>query len=90
MVSFFFWQIKRIVPRIGVHQTRFIIKELYFYVQHSRLSRIFQGLDDGTIKAIDKDKLLEKQANRSLDGISALGVDEIFVGGKNCWLNLEC
>ena len=45
---------------------------------------IFQGLDDGTIKAIDKDKLLEKQANRSLDGISALGVDEIFVGGKNC------
>lgn len=45
---------------------------------------IFQGLDDGTIKAIDKDKLLEKQATRSLDGISALGVDEIFVGGKNC------
>ena len=45
---------------------------------------IFQGLDDGTIKAIDKDKLLEKQANRSLDGITALGVDEIFVGGKNC------
>jgi len=45
---------------------------------------IFQGLDDGTIKAIDKDKLLEKQATRSLDGITALGVDEIFVGGKNC------
>jgi len=45
---------------------------------------IFQGLDDGTIKAIDKDKLLEKQASRSLDGITALGVDEIFVGGKNC------
>ncbi len=46
---------------------------------------IFQGLDDGTVKAIDKEKLQEKQTNRSLDGISALGVDEIFVGGKQCW-----
>jgi len=42
LVSFFFWQIKRIVPRIGVHQTRFIIKELYFYVQHSRLSQKYE------------------------------------------------
>lgn len=45
---------------------------------------IFQGLDDSTIKAIDKEKLQEKQANRPLDGISALGVDEIFIGGKRC------
>ena len=45
---------------------------------------LLQGLDDGTIKAIDKEKLQEKQANRSLDGISTLGVDEIFVGGKKC------
>lgn len=45
---------------------------------------ILQGLDDATVKAIDKEKLQEKQASRSLDGISALGVDEIFIGGKNC------
>ncbi len=43
---------------------------------------ILQGLDDGTVKAIDKEKLREIQASRSLDGISALGVDEIFVGKK--------
>jgi transposase len=43
---------------------------------------LLQGLDDGTIKAIDKEKLQEKQASRSLDGISALGADEIFVGKK--------
>jgi len=46
---------------------------------------ILQGLDDGTVKAIDKEKLQKKQASRLLDGISALGVDEIFVGGKTCW-----
>lgn len=46
---------------------------------------ILQGLDDGTVKAIDKEKLQEKQAARSLEGISALGADEIFVGGKKCW-----
>lgn len=45
---------------------------------------LFQGLDDGTVKAIDKEKLQEKQANRALDGISALGADEIFIGGKKC------
>jgi transposase len=45
---------------------------------------ILQELDDGTVKAIDKGKLQEKQASRCLDGISALGVDEIFIGGKNC------
>ena len=43
---------------------------------------LFQGLDDSTIKAIDKEKLQEKQANRSLDGIRSLGADEIFVGKK--------
>ena len=43
---------------------------------------LFQGLDDSTIKAIDKEKLQGKQATRSLDGISALGADEIFVGKK--------
>lgn len=42
-----------------------------------------QGLDSGTVKAIDKEKLQELQSSRSLDGISALGVDEIFIG-KDC------
>ena len=45
---------------------------------------ILHDLDDETVKSIDKVKLEEKQANRALDGISALGADEIFVGGKNC------
>ena len=45
---------------------------------------ILQGLDAGTVKAIDKEKLQETQASRSLDGISALGSDEIFIGGKKC------
>ena len=45
---------------------------------------MLQGLDEETVKAIDKAKLLEKQASRSLDGISALGADEIFVGSKKC------
>ena len=46
---------------------------------------ILQGLDEGTVKMIDKEKLNESQANRSLDGITALGADEIFIGGKKCW-----
>jgi len=46
---------------------------------------ILQGLDEGTVKSIDKERLQEVQANRSLEGISALGADEIFSGGKKCW-----
>jgi transposase len=46
---------------------------------------IFLALDEGAVKAIDKEKLQVKQASRPLDGITALGVDEIFIGGKNCW-----
>ena len=44
----------------------------------------FQGLDASTVKAIDKERLTEVQKNRCLDGISALGIDEIAVGkGQN-------
>ena len=45
---------------------------------------ILQGLDEGSVKNIDKTKLQEAQENRCLDGISALGIDEIAVGkGQN-------
>lgn len=46
---------------------------------------LLQGLDEGTVKAIDKERLQEAQDRRSLDGISILGSDEIFIGGKKCW-----
>lgn len=48
---------------------------------------ILQGLDEGTVKNIDKTKLQEAQENRCLDGISALGIDEIAIGRgqKNYW-----
>ena len=47
---------------------------------------ILQGLDEESVKNIDKTKLQEAQENRSLDGISALGVDEIAVGrGHHYW-----
>ena len=41
---------------------------------------ILQGLDATTVKTIDKTKLQEAQQNRSLEGISALGIDDIAVG----------
>jgi len=53
-------------------------------VMSNKAVGIFQGLDDSTIKAIDKEKLQEKQANRTLEGITSLGADEIFIGGKKC------
>lgn len=47
---------------------------------------IFQGLDEESVKNIDKTKLQEAQQNRCLDGISALGVDEIAIGkGHHYW-----
>lgn len=47
---------------------------------------ILQGLNEETVKNIDKTKLQEAQENRSLDGISALGVDEIAFGkGHHYW-----
>lgn len=48
---------------------------------------ILQGLDEEAVKNIDKTKLQEAQENRSLDGISALGIDEIAIGKgqKNYW-----
>ena len=46
----------------------------------------FQGLHRNTVKTIDKIKLEEALANRPLDGITVLGIDEIAVGkGHNYW-----
>ena len=56
-------------------------------VMTNKAVAMFQALDARTVKSIDKGRLQEAQKNRALDGISALGVDEIVVGKgkKNCW-----
>jgi transposase len=47
---------------------------------------LLMGLHPGTVKAIDKEAMQKAQAERSLDGITALGVDEIAVGkGQTYW-----
>lgn len=58
-------------------------------VMTNKAVAILQGLDPTTVKVIDKTKLQEAQANRCLDGISALGIDEIAVGkGQNNYWHL--
>lgn len=53
-------------------------------VMTNKAVAIFQELNPGTVKAIDKQRLRATQEKRSLDGISALGVDEIAIGnGKD-------
>ena len=47
---------------------------------------IFHGMHRGTVKAIDKALLEKTQSARPLDGITALGADEIAVGqGHHYW-----
>jgi transposase len=47
---------------------------------------LFQCLHRGTVKAIDKGRLQKAQKERPLDGITAIGIDEISVGkGHNYW-----
>jgi transposase len=47
---------------------------------------LFQRLDRGTVKKIDKEFLQKAQAERSLEGIEMLGVDEIAIGeGQAYW-----
>ena len=51
---------------------------------------LLQGLHRHTVKAIDKQALAAVQAQRSLDGITVLGVDEIAVGrGQTYWTMLS-
>lgn len=46
----------------------------------------FEHLHWETVKNIDKKAIQEAQAERGLEGISVLGVDEISVGkGHNYW-----
>jgi len=47
---------------------------------------ILQGLHPGTVREIDKRALARTQAQRPLDGIDTLGVDELSVGrGQRYW-----
>jgi transposase len=47
---------------------------------------IFQSLHRGTVKTLDKLALQREQASRPLEGITALGIDEIAVGkGQTYW-----
>jgi transposase len=47
---------------------------------------LLMELHTGTVKAIDKAAMTKAQAERPLDGITVLGVDEIGVGkGQNYW-----
>jgi transposase len=47
---------------------------------------LLMELHTGTVKAIDKAAMMKAQAERPLDGITVLGVDEIGVGkGQNYW-----
>lgn len=47
---------------------------------------LFQALHHGTVKEIDKKAMAKVQADRSLDGITVMGMDEIAVGkGHTYW-----
>lgn len=47
---------------------------------------LLMELHTGTVKAIDKESMAKAQAERPLDGITVLGVDEIGIGkGQNYW-----
>jgi len=51
-----------------------------------KAAAILQGLHPGTVRELDKRALARTQAQRPLDGIDTLGVDEISVGkGQRYW-----
>ncbi len=55
-------------------------------VMTNKAVAMFQHLHRTTVKEIDKEALQKAQANRSLEGITTLGVDEISVGaGQTYW-----
>jgi transposase len=55
-------------------------------VMTNKAAALFQYLDRGTVKRVDRAALQKAQAGRSLEGITALGVDEIGVGaGQHYW-----
>jgi transposase len=55
-------------------------------VMTNKAVSLFQGLHQAAVKAIDKASMMAAQAARNLEGITALGFDEIAVGkGHNYW-----
>ena len=98
-----FMQYRVICPRCGLKVEEFSFVDRYSRVtvtlanlvyelckvMTNKAVGILQGLDPTTVKTIDKTKLQEAQNNRPLDGISALGIDEISVGkGQNNYWHL--
>jgi len=58
-------------------------------VMTNKAVALLQSLNPATVKNIDKTKLQEAQKDRCLEGISALGIDEIAVGkGQNNYWHL--
>jgi transposase len=64
--------------------TTYLAKEVYELckVMTNKAVALFECLNPKTVKNIDKRAMQDAQDSRSLEGISALGVDEIFVGDK--------
>lgn len=55
-------------------------------VMTCKAAALFQCLHRGTVKAIDKGRLQKAQKERPLNGITAIGIDEISIGkGHNYW-----
>lgn len=71
-------------PRV-THRLARLVCELCKVMTNQAVG-LFQGLHRGTVKEIDKEAMERVQAERSLDGITVLGVDEIAVGhGQTYW-----
>ena len=64
--------------------TSYLAKEVYELakVMTNKAVALFECLNHKTVKNIDKRAIKDAQESRLLEGITALGVDEIFVGEK--------
>lgn len=64
--------------------TTYLAKEVYELckVMTNKAVALFECLNPKTVKNIDKRAMKDAQESRSLEGITALGVDEIFVGDR--------
>ncbi len=71
-------------PRV-THRLARLVSELC-KVMTNKAVGLFQRLHRGTVKEIDQAAMERVQSERSLDGITVLGVDEIAVGqGQTYW-----
>lgn len=66
--------------------TNYLAEQVYQLckVMTNKAVGLFESLNHKTVKNVDKRMMKKVQENRSLEGITALGVDEIFVG-KTVW-----